>query len=440
MKTKRMMAALLTSSLLLSMAGCAKKEKDPKETKDPTKPSDIQTVDRPSDQTAIFELTNVRDQDPASLNIKEIKQAYSKFVFGVMKRCLKVANGNNVMISSDSILFALEMAASGADGDTLDQMLQTMMPGVDNQVGFQYALDRMKDLQSDKLSIANSAWINKDLGGLIYDDYLSFVKGNFDAEIQNIKFDDSAVATINNWVCEKTDGMIEKIIDDVQGNSLMMLINAITFDAKWAEPFEEHRVNDGEFTTHDGTTQNVTFLHGGDDAKYLHSDSMQGIMKYYEDGDYAFVTLLPDDESVDINDFMQNLSEDEYWDFWESRNEHGDYNLIYKFPEFKSEYGTELGPILKDMGMEDAFEPGKADFSNLGNFNFYIGKVIHKTYIDVNRAGTRAAAVTVIDIKVGSAMAPDETRYVMCDRPFAYAIVDTTTGLPVFLGTVESVN
>ena len=439
MKTKRMMAALLTSSLLLSMAaGCAKKEKKPKRTQKPS--NNVQTTERPSNQTAIFELMNAQAQNPGSVDEEELKKAYSQFVFGVMKQCLKAAHGKNVLISSDSILFALEMAASGADGDTLDQMLQTMMPGVENEEGFQYAIDRMKRLESNELSIANSAWINKDLGGMVYDDYLSFVKKKFDAEIQSLKFDSSAVDTINNWVCEKTDGMIEKLIDDVESDSLLMLVNAITFDAKWADPFQDHSVTDDIFTTHDGTEQTVKFLHGGEDARYLYTDNMQGILKNYEGGKYAFMTILPDDETVDINEFMQDLSEDEYWEFWDSRTESSDFQLIYKFPEFKTEYGTDLAPILYDMGMKDAFDPGKANFSNMGDSQFYIGKVIHKTYIDVNRSGTRAAAATVIDVKCGAAMAPDEIRYVMCDRPFAYAIVDTSTGLPVFLGTVETVN
>ena len=160
---------------------------------------------------------------------------------------------------------------------------------------------------------------------------------------------------------------------------------------------------------------------------------------YYVERKYAFVTMLPNDEEADINEFMQNLDTDEYWEFWDSKNEGGEYELVYQFPEFKTEYEASVAPVLIDMGMTDAFDPDRANFSNMGSCPIYIGDVIHKTYIDVNRAGTTAAAATEIEMKCGAALAPDETRYVICDRPFAYAIVDTATGLPVFLGTVETV-
>lgn len=440
MKTRKMLAGLLAASMLLTMAGCNKKTTpSSRHSKRTPKEETLQTGERPSDQTAIFELMNAQSSNPDQIDQVELKKAYSQFVFDVMKHCLKTAHGKNVLISSDSILFALDMAAAGADGDTLDQMLQTMMPGIPNEAGFKFGADRMKDLQNNELRLANSAWINQDLGGLVYDDYLSFVRQNFDSEVRSIKFDDNAVDTINKWVSEKTDGMIEELVDDLNADDLMILINAISFDAKWADQFEEHNIVEGEFTCHDGTKQTVQYLHGGSECTYLYSENMQGIMKYYEGGKYAFITMLPNDEKSDINEFMQNLDTDEYWEFWDSKNEGGNYHLVYQFPEFKTEYETSVAPALIDMGMTDAFDPDRANFSNMGSCPIYIGDVIHKTYIDVNRAGTTAAAATEIEMKCGAAMAPDETRYVICDRPFAYAIVDTATGLPVFLGTVETV-
>ncbi|MBO4748625.1 MAG: serpin family protein [Clostridiales bacterium] len=438
MNTKKLMAGLLTSSLLLSMTtGCAKKKTE--DSKISRNNNEMETAVRPAEQTAIFELMNAGSGNYTEEQKEELKKEYSKFIFGVLNRCLKAAQGKNVMISSDSILFALEMAAAGANGETLDQMLMTMIPGASNEEAFRFAVDRMKHLQSEELSVANSAWVNQVLDGVVYDDYLNYVKNNFDAEVQMVPFDDKLVDTINGWVCEKTDGMIKQLIDHVNPDAMMFLINAITFDAKWAEPFEESSVKPGEFTLSDGTKQEVTFLHGKSDALYLHNDKAQGIAKSYEGGKYAFITILPDDEKADINDFMADFTPDEYWEFWDSRSEQGDYTLIYKFPEFESEYTTSLKDALKDMGMPLAFDMDHADFSNMSPARLYIYNVIHKTYISVTPSGTRAAAVTMVEMDGLTAMLEEEYRYVMCDRPFAYAIVDTETGLPVFLGTVETV-
>ena len=431
MKTKRALAAILSCCMILPMAACSKKSKT----------SNVQTAgDHPTDQTAIFELTNAQLPNN-DVGEDELKKAYSKFVFGVLQRCLAAADGKNVLISSDSVLFALEMAAAGANGDTLDQMLQTMLPGVPNEQGFQFAVDRMDALRSNQLQIANSAWINERNGAKVYNDYLSFVTDHFDAEIRTEQFGPGTADVINEWVSEKTDGMIDKLIDSVSPSDLMVLVNAICFDAEWEKQFKEDNVKENYFYETDGTEHYVTFLSGNQEsAMYLEGDRATGFLRDYKGGQYAFLTILPDDEDVDINEFMQGFTPDEYWELWESRT--SDVALSYRFPEFETDYGIGLKETLIDMGMEDAFDRKYANFTNLCDQPAYIDEVIHKTHIEVSAQGTRAAAATAVTIKTHSASIDDvfeDVRFVICDRPFAYAIVDTETGLPVFLGTVETV-
>ena len=173
---------------------------------------------------------------------------------------------------------------------------------------------------------------------------------------------------------------------------------------------------------------------------YLEGDRATGFLRDYKGGQYAFLTILPDDEDVDINEFMQGFTPDEYWELWESRT--SDVALSYRFPEFETDYGIGLKETLIDMGMEDAFDRKYANFTNLCDQPAYIDEVIHKTHIEVSAQGTRAAAATAVTIKTHGMAIDDpfeEIKFVICDRPFAYAIVDTETGLPVFLGTVETV-
>ncbi len=432
MKMTKLSAALLSCCMLFSTAACTKKSDD--------SGNNVRSgKDHPADPTAIFELTDAKL--PAnSVSEDELKKAYSKFVFGVLQKCLENAGDQNVLISSDSILFALELAAAGASGDTLDQMQNTMIPGVPNEQGFQFAVDRMDALSGDQISIANSAWLNNKMEADVYDDYLTFVQKHFDAEVQSVTFDSNAVKTINKWVEEKTDGMIDQLIDSISSDDLMILINAICFDAEWEDPFKESHVNDGYFYETDGTEHEVKFLSGNQkDAKYLEGDTATGFLKEYEGGKYAFLTILPDDEEADINEFMQNFSSEEYWELWESRT--GDVVLSYRFPEFKTEYSASMKKPLMEMGMEEPFGRN-ADFTNMTSEPVLIDDVIHKTYIEVTSKGTRATAATAVEIRAyGMAISDpfEEIKYVICDRPFAYAIVDTETGLPVFLGTVETV-
>ena len=174
---------------------------------------------------------------------------------------------------------------------------------------------------------------------------------------------------------------------------------------------------------------------------YFSTEKATGFIKYYEGEEYAFVAILPNDAKANANDFMNSFTYAEYKKFIASRSNEKVRSLM---PEFKSDYGSELNKQLVNKGVTDAFNPDKADFTGIAKSekgNIYISKVIHKTHIEVDRAGTRAAAVTAIEMTEACEYEPidPEYRYVICDRPFVYAIVDAATLNPVFIGTVNAV-
>jgi len=440
---KKIVAMLLMASMILSMGtACGKKTKSTvggkasvtKETKT-EEPSDPSVLERTNGKQAIFQLANTSNTMQA-MSDEEMKKAYSQFIFALMKECALQAKGNNVLISPDSLLFCLQMCAAGADGDTLNQMMNTMIPGADNTSAFQYSVNRMNSLQNDTLSIANSVWLNQNKAQFVYSDYLDYVKHHFDANVDIIEFDDTGVAAINKWVSEKTDGMIEDLIDKLQSSGVMVLVNAIAFDGKWDITYDAGHIKTRDFTNGNGEKKEGKFLLSNE-RFYLDNGKATGFLKPYEDGKYGFMTILPNDESVDINDFMANMTPEEYWSFWENKDSNADVNAL--MPEFTSDYNIVLSEILADMGMKDAFDEKKADFSNMAHCdnNVYISKVVQKTHIEVTREGTKAAAATAIYMDEAECI--HEYHEVICDRPYAYAIVDMETGLPVFLGTVEDI-
>ena len=446
---KKLVAVLLATSVILSMAvGCSGKTGTTKKSTrretptegllkddDDNKPGDVQTVNRDNGKQAVFELSTT-GSGKTTMSEEELNQAYSEFIFALMKHCAENANGENVLISADSVLFALEMAAAGADGETLNQMMSTLVPGADNATAFQYAVNRMNSLQNDSLKIANSVWLNEAKSQVVYDDYLDYVQHHFDATISVIPFGGSAADMINGWVDEKTEGRIKELIKELSPNDLMVLINAITFDGKWNEPYSEEQVVNEVFTAGNGQTKTTPFL-SSSESVYFNNGEAVGFLKAYEDGKYAFLTILPNDASVDINEFIANMSAEDYWEFWNSREVACRVQAM--MPEFKSEYAMELQGALSDMGMKDAFDEDNADFSNMSSTEVFISKVIHKTYIEVDRAGTKAAAATAVIMTESACEDPGPVYRVVCDRPYAYAIIDQATGLPVFLGTVENV-
>lgn len=440
---KKLVSTILAAAMIMGLpAGCAKKAEvtyEPTVTVEPT--AAAASSDVPQNTTvkesgnAIFQIANAQS-GTSSMTDEELKKAYSQFVFGVMKRCVQEAKGENVLISADSILFALDMTAAGASGTTLDQMMNTMVPGADNASAFRFGVERMDSLQNDTLKIANSVWFNKTRASVVKDDFLDYVEKHFDAKATAIEFGPTVVDAVNKWVEEKTNGRIKDLLKEVDPDSLMVLVNAIAFDGKWKEGYNEGQVWDAYFTNSSGEEKEVKFLSGTEDT-YLSSEKATGFMKDYDDGKYAFMTILPKDITVDINEFIAEMTPEEYWAFWENRQTSGIVHTM--MPEFKTEYSVELPKTLIDMGMTDAFDAGKADFSNMVDTNVYISQVIHKTYIDVNRDGTQAAAATAVVMNEAAVEYDPNEHTVICNRPFAYAIVDKATGLPVFLGTVEKV-
>ncbi|MBP5417724.1 MAG: serpin family protein [Clostridiales bacterium] len=438
MKTKKIVAGLMTTSILLSMGtGCAKKTNGGSSFGSNNKKSNIPvtTIARENGQQAVFELATAMS-GKESMSQDELNMAYSKFIFEMMKLCAQDARGENVLISPDSVLFALNMTAAGANGNTLNQMMNTMVPGADEATAFSFAVHHMNSLRNDSLKLANSVWINQSKADSVYEDFLKCVREDFGAEVGTLEFGPGAVETINKWVEEQTEDRIHELIQELTNNDLMVLVNAIAFDGKWKTSYAEDSVYEGFFHNGKGEEQKVMFL-SGEESTYLSIGKASGFLKDYDDGKFTFMTILPKDENEDINEFIANLTPEEYWEFWNSQDDSMEVYTI--MPEFKSEYEIHLPAILQEMGMTDAFSEMTADFSNMTKKNVYISDVIHKTYIEVDRKGTKAAASTAVIMTEKCIAEPDPARYVTCDRPYAYAIVDKDTGLPVFLGTVENV-
>lgn len=219
----------------------------------------------------------------------------------------------------------------------------------------------------------------------------------------------------------------------------MVLVNAISFEGKWEESYDEDHITEGSFNAANGEAQTVTFLNDSTSA-YYETGLATGFIKRYEGGQYAFLAILPADESVSANEFAANFTAADYEEFINSVSY--DYDVYSKMPEFKSDFDFKMNETLMNLGVTDVFDETKADLSGIAGVPgiLYVSRVLHKTHIEVDREGTKAAAATAVTIRTkGVIETAKETRQVICDRPFVYAIVDTDTMAPVFIGTVNEV-
>ena len=274
-------------------------------------------------------------------------------------------------------------------------------------------------------------------------DFATAVKNYYGADIWMAPFDQTTLEDINGWVNDQTRGMIPGILDEIHEDARMYLINAMAFEGEWMCQYEKSDIFEGSlFTNYDGSTTEVTMLYSTEN-EYFNIAGGTGFIRPYKGGEYSFVGILPE-EGTSVEEFLAKLAEngEDFADVIKNP-EYSYDNVIVRIPEFSSEYFVEMSSILQDMGMEEAFNPLTADLSGMvsavddPDYNAYIGRVLHKTFIDVNREGTRAAAVTAIETLDAACAMPVEQVYVYLDRPFVYGIVDNATGLPVFLGTVN---
>ena len=361
--------------------------------------------------------------------------------FGIRLFKTSLEEGENTLISPLSVLYALAMTANGADGETLAQMEQVLGMGVDNLNSYMLAyLDLLPETKDYKMSLANSIWFKDDPNFAVEQSFLQTNADYYGAGAYKAAFDEGTRNDINNWVKEHTDGMIPEIIDEIPDEAIMYLVNALAFDAKWADEYEEHQIREGRFTMEDGTRQDVDMMHS-EEYTYLENEMATGFIKYYKDRKYAFVAMLPN-EGVSVSQYVDSLTGEH---LRELLNNPQDVTVFASIPKFETEYDIEMSEVLQKMGMTDAFNWQVADFSRLGTYNvdgmnICINRVLHKTFISVSEQGTRAGAATAVEMVAEGAVEIVEFKEVVLDRPFVYMLIDCETNLPFFIGTMMNMN
>ena len=355
----------------------------------------------------------------------EFRAAASSFAAELFKD--NYSKGKTTLVSPLSVLTALALVQNGAQGNTLAQLEQAL-GGLDRDTLNAYMRAYCDFLtESDELKIANSVWTDSSVEAK--QAFLQKAVDSYSAQLFSAPLSDpKTVESINSWVKNNTDGMIPKIIENADRDAVMMLVNAIAFDAKWETPYKRSDIEKLEFTSYSGSKKKTDFMCSTENV-YLKDGGTVGFMKPYKNGRFAFAALLPD-ENTGIDDYVASLSGDKLMKIFSSAKCGNEVNV--KMPKFKAEYSAQLIDTLKKMGVKDAFDSKTADFSSLiENRDAYIATVVHKTFIEVDENGTRAAASTLVGADTMSLMEP----YSVClNRPFVYMIVDTETTLPLFIG------
>ncbi len=362
--------------------------------------------------------------------------------------------GENSLVSPLSVYIALSMLNNGADNNTRAQMLDLLGGGnITTEDINRYINGYMSQInRGNYLSAANSMFVMQRPDVLLNDDFVKEIQQDYFAEVFYEPANDSTVDKINAWVKTNTKDMIDSVVPrgSLNENTLALLLNAVAFKADWEDPYKKSDVWDEYFQNYNGTMARTEFLHGTE-SLYISDDLSTGFIKpydtYYPDpsGDdwllrdekYSFVAILPN-EGVTVDEYIAQMNDSTIYDLVNTRSRGCEVHT--KMPKFKYERTYGMKEILQDMGLTDVFDREVSDLSKLAETgddrHVYVDKVTHKTFIELDEQGTKAAAVTVIDIVADSAYEPEPCKYVYLDRPFIYVIYDMQNNVPVFIGTV----
>ena len=324
-----------------------------------------------------------------------------------------------------SIIMLLGIAADAVQGKARNEILEVINDGLT----YDNLMEAFKEIQLDSskstsLMSANAVCVEESIGNTISKEYSDRLKEIFGGEVfasQDI------VDDVNSWVKTKTKGMIEDAADESVNQVLACLVNAVAFEAEWMEPYEDRDIYEKDFNNVDGTVTQVQMLESTENT-YIEDEFFTGFVKPYKDKKYAFMALLP--KKAECASFL--LRAMKQIDFANLFDNAVCERVHAEIPEFKYDFSKNLTELCRDWGINTLFTP-EADFSPMSTEGMMMDSIMHKAHIEVDRKGTKAAAVTdpflygAIDLLVGD-------KFVYLNRPFVYAIMDTETGLPVFAG------
>lgn len=400
--------------------------------------SSCDMASQPSESSSLSsssQLSDLSERDKSVLNSANL------FGFEIFKKIINSEDKDkNVFVSPLSISIALTMTENGTAGATLDSIKSVLKQ-------YNYSMEEInqscKDLEhilenADDdiiMNIANSIWprINKE----IEPNFIDICKNYFDADVKKMDWSIAESAdTVNNWVKEKTNGLIEKMVDKpVSMDVAMLLINTIYFKGFWTVVFDSTKTSTSSFTKYDNSVVTCDFMkkYSDDDSTllYYENDSYQTASIPYGHGNFYMTVLLPK-EGNSTDDLLSEL-ESEKWENLLENLEHKEFNFY--MPKYKFKYEKSLQEILTEMGMGIAFNNNLADFSNMFIDNEgWISKVKHKTFIQTDENGTEAAAATVVEVI--DSVAP-VVPTINLNRPYLFVIHEKVSKSILFMGRLS---
>jgi serpin B len=348
-----------------------------------------------------------------------------------------LVENENFMLSPLSAGAALTMLLNGCDGNTWDQLRETlkypenMTIGEINEVYKSLVAQLLVADPKVKLALANAIFYRQ--GFSVKNPFLTTMDTDYDAEIAGLDFSlPSALTTINRWASDNTNGKIPKVLDEISPDAVMFIMNALYFKGDWSYRFDKDLTSDRPFYTDGSNSINVSTMKGDVGSKVYNGTGYRAIEMPYGQTNFTMIVVVPQEPLRDFNAAFSAENWNAITSAFDAADKYSELTVC--MPRFKFSYEKKLNDQLKAMGMIDAFIPELADLSGISDASIFVSFVKQNTFVEVNEEGTEAAAVTTIGIELTSF--PPQPQEFVIDKPFIFAIRERTTNTLLFIGQV----
>ena len=361
----------------------------------------------------------------------------------------EIYSGENLICSPLSLQYAIAMAANGASGETLQEIIDFLgygEEGIDALNEYSKTLlEQLPAVDLDvTLKVTDALLVNDDFP--LLPSFKKTVEESFYAAVDNMDFSDpqQIAARINEWAKRNTNGFIDKVIEpsEISADAVAYIMNALYFKAKWAGDeyspmFREEGTKSENFTLNDGKTIKAAMMRNTRYHEYAEMDGYKVLVLPYANRKFNMYILLPDENNIE--GLIEKLQTSSWTDILANLKQ--DAEVHVKLPKFNIENKHNLNDALNGLGVRKAFEPASAElngmFTSKDDYYYWISKVIQKSRISVSEWGTEAGSVTVVEMDGATDAGPGPKEvFFYADHPFVFIIGEETSGTILFEGVV----
>ena len=363
----------------------------------------------------------------AQRDIIENNNAFALNLFSQMK------GFDSKVVSPMSVSYLMGMLANGADGQTRQEIMKAIgcekVSLRDLNEFYQMLITHANHF--DKATTINIAdYIALNCHYQLKDGFASTMQNYYKAGVESLDFSKaSTLKRINRWCSDHTDGMIPKIIEQVDADAVSYIMNAIYFNGTWTDKFDTRQTKLENFQSYTRDIKKTQMMHRDGKYQYMDNADFAAVNLPYGNGSYSMTVILPN-RGKSIDEVMAGLDAKKVGELRRSMDE---CVVDLKLPRFTISQETSLNDIISKLGAPTMFTSG-ADFSNFASGNLSISKMLQKAKIEVSEEGTKASAVTMAMVAM-TALRPEPRKVeVHANRPFIYMITEHSTGAILFMG------